>query len=439
MAASSDFIAKSANPRRSIWVQRRLDMLLPQLLLAGLACAGLLFIEYHWVLTQALEIAVRTLWFCLIAAVVASLLLDNFAKSALFMDGTAAFTSCALAFAPVALAFAFLHAPYTRSAFGSFALVWIAFQWLLCWRAVGRREVCFAAYDAGAKSLLHSALTDRSAAAQHARLRVTDVDDATQVDDSSVDGIVVSVMPASGSEAEKGLIAARLRGVRVYSAAFIYELISGRVALQSLQHGFLDDSARHPIYVVVKRLLDIAGALVIGVCSAPLLLLGMVAVKLGSQGPALFSQSRYGRGGARFKIYKLRTMTVEHADHGTATVAGDQRITRIGGLLRKYRIDELPQLWNVINGDMSLIGPRPEWEVTAHELAAHIPQFDMRLLLRPGITGWAQVHQGHVTSHEDVRTKLEFDLFYIRHMSFLLDLTIGWRTLKTVLTSFGAK
>jgi lipopolysaccharide/colanic/teichoic acid biosynthesis glycosyltransferase len=438
MSASSDYISATPVARRSIWAQRRLDMLVPQIVLLCLACIALRALEHFVVQTPAVEVAVRTLWFCVSAAIVAALLLDNFAKSALFMDGTAAFTACALAFAPVALLFAFLHAPYTRSAFGGFALIWTAFQWALCWRAVRRREICFAAYDDGAKSLLQTALADRSAAMQHARLLVV----ATQsegADRDAVDGIVVSQMPPSGSDAEKALIAARLRGLRVYSAAFIYELIAGRVALQSLQNGFLDDSARHPIYVLVKRLLDIGGTLVVGTLSLPLLLLGIAAVKLDSRGPALFSQSRYGRAGARFKIYKLRTMTVEHAAHGTATVAGDQRITRVGTLLRKYRIDELPQLWNVLIGDMSLIGPRPEWEVTAHELATHIPQFDMRLLLRPGITGWAQVHQGHVTSHEDVRTKLEFDLFYIRHMSFLLDLTIGWRTLKTVLTSFGAK
>jgi lipopolysaccharide/colanic/teichoic acid biosynthesis glycosyltransferase len=434
---SSEEPHKALAPRQSIWARRRLDLLLPQAFVLVLVAALLLAIASFVTLSPAGEIALRTAWLCFGSAVLAALILDYFAKTTLFIDGTAGITASGISFTACLLLMASLHGGYTRSLFAASAVFWVLLQFALIWRALRLREVRFAAYDEAARTLMLDALTHRSAAMQHLRLSVLPHSGA-QVD-VSADGVVFSRLPEAGSAEERELIALRLAGARIYSAAFAYELVSGRVALQSAQHGFVDDFSRHPIYSVVKRLLDISGALVVGICSLPVLLLAIIAVRLDSPGAALFKQSRYGRGGKRFTIFKLRTMAVSHALHGNATEANDARITRIGAFLRKTRIDELPQLWNVISGDMSLIGPRPEWEVTAQDLSVHIPQFDMRLFIRPGITGWAQVHQGHVTSHEDVRTKLEFDLFYIRHMSLLLDLTIGWRTLKTIITSAGAK
>jgi lipopolysaccharide/colanic/teichoic acid biosynthesis glycosyltransferase len=424
--------------RRSIWVQRRIDLVYPQVFLLMICAVGLAIVERSMLITESEQIAFRTLWLCWGVAIGAMLLLDNFVKSSLFIDGTAAVMAITLAYSGLLLALAFTHAFYTRSAFAVFVSTHFAVQLWLCLRVGKRRAVVFLANDEHADSLLLNAVTHRSAAMQQLNITVLKREPLS-AEFENVDGLVISGPPETGSAAERDLIAARLLGLRVYSAGFIYELISGRVSLQSLHASFLDDAARHPIYRVTKRLLDVVGALVVSILTLPIVVLAAAAIKLDSHGPVLFSQSRYGRGGKLFTIHKLRTMALVHEAHGKATADNDQRITRIGVWLRRYRIDELPQLWNVLLGDMSLIGPRPEWEITAHELVAHIPQFDMRLLLRPGITGWAQVHQGHVTSHDDVRTKLEFDLFYIRHMSLLLDLTIGWRTLKTIATSAGAK
>jgi lipopolysaccharide/colanic/teichoic acid biosynthesis glycosyltransferase len=192
-------------------------------------------------------------------------------------------------------------------------------------------------------------------------------------------------------------------------------------------------------YVLRKRLMDIG--LVIGTLpiSLPLLLLGMLVVRCTMGSPVFFSQTRTGLQGKGFVIYKLRTMKLASQAENRTTVVGDSRITPVGRWLRKTRIDELPQLWNVLKGDMSVVGPRPEWTLLSEKYAADLPVYVYRHLVRPGITGWAQVRGGYASDLAETRTKVGYDLFYIKNLSFALDVQILIRTALTIVLGSGAR
>jgi lipopolysaccharide/colanic/teichoic acid biosynthesis glycosyltransferase len=169
----------------------------------------------------------------------------------------------------------------------------------------------------------------------------------------------------------------------------------------------------------------------------PLYPIIIACIRIGSKGPALFHQVRLGKGGKPFVIWKFRTMRTESNDFAP-TGASDSRITRLGSLLRKSRIDEWPQLINIIKGEMSLVGPRPERPELAEELERHIPFYRQRLLVKPGVTGWDQVSgEYHSPSVEDTYKKLQYDLYYVKHMSFLFDLSVLLKTVMTVLRREG--
>ena len=196
------------------------------------------------------------------------------------------------------------------------------------------------------------------------------------------------------------------------------------------------------VYVRVKYFLDFLVAILALPFVLPVLLVAAIAIKLSSPGPAMFNQERIGYGGKTFTIFKLRTMSQAPAgvgENSDITQEHDPRITRLGNILRQYRIDELPQIFNILKGEMSWIGPRPE----ALELSAwyerEIPYYVYRHIVRPGISGWAQVHQGHVAQVKDVTYKLHYDFFYIKNFSPWMDMLIVARTIHTVLTRFGAR
>jgi lipopolysaccharide/colanic/teichoic acid biosynthesis glycosyltransferase len=171
---------------------------------------------------------------------------------------------------------------------------------------------------------------------------------------------------------------------------------------------------------------------------SPIVVLLMVLVWITSPGPALFVQERIGLAGKKFKLFKLRTMIVHAPDAGQRwTTKQDERITPIGRVLRRYRLDEFPQLINVIRGEMSLVGPRPEQPDIVSELEAEIPFYDVRHIVKPGISGWAQVNYPYGSSVSDARRKLEYDLYYMKHYSFFLDLYVVVRTLHVVVSSGG--
>lgn len=193
-------------------------------------------------------------------------------------------------------------------------------------------------------------------------------------------------------------------------------------------------------YRNLKRLMDIGLIIITLPITVPMVLLAMLAVLVTMGRPVFFIQERTGFGGKPFQVYKLRTMLPPSAGSDTrTTVAGDARITPLGRILRRYRIDELPQLWNVMKGDMSIIGPRPEWTVLSDRYAAELPAYVYRHLVRPGITGWAQVRGGYASDLEETRVKVGYDLFYIKNISFSMDIQILIRTVWTLISGSGAR
>ena len=193
-------------------------------------------------------------------------------------------------------------------------------------------------------------------------------------------------------------------------------------------------------YDPIKRLLEIIIAATLLIIVSPILLVTYLLIKIVSPGPAIFTQERVGLDCAIFTIFKFRTMHLDSEAKGAQfATKGDPRIIRFGAFLRKSRIDELPQLWNVLRGDMSLIGPRPEQKDLFESLCQEIPQFALRQLTRPGITGWAQVVQGYADDEDSSRIKLSHDLYYIKHSGPTLDILIITRTLTTILTGFGSR
>lgn len=192
-------------------------------------------------------------------------------------------------------------------------------------------------------------------------------------------------------------------------------------------------------YRIRKRLMDIAISILVLPVAIPIMAAGALAILVSMGPPVLFVQDRTGQGGKAFTIYKLRTMQVASEVLGVTTTKGDSRITRIGGILRRFRIDELPQLFNVLKGDMSLIGPRPEWTVLSERYARELPVYTYRHLVRPGITGWAQVRGGYASDLAETRTKVGYDLFYIKNLSFSLDVQILARTIWTLVGGRGVR
>jgi exopolysaccharide biosynthesis polyprenyl glycosylphosphotransferase len=191
----------------------------------------------------------------------------------------------------------------------------------------------------------------------------------------------------------------------------------------------------------VKRMLDLSFSIILAIVSAPLMALTAIAIRLDSPGPMLYSQERVGENGAVFKIYKFRSMRTDAEMAGKPIWArdNDDRITRVGRFARKTRLDELPQLWNVMRGDMSFVGPRPERPFFVDQLAQEIPFYLQRHAVKPGLTGWAQVKYQYGSTVEDAMEKLRYDLYYIKHLSIIFDLTIVLDTVKVILFGKGAK
>jgi exopolysaccharide biosynthesis polyprenyl glycosylphosphotransferase len=229
----------------------------------------------------------------------------------------------------------------------------------------------------------------------------------------------------------------RYSGVSVMPLVSLCEEVDQYVPLELLTPEWLLNASGEPhlLYIKkVKRLFDIVTSLAGLVLSSPLLLAGMLAVKLSSPGPVFYRQARSGRFGRLFKVTKLRTMIVDAEQAGAVwSMENDPRVTPVGRFLRKYRIDEIPQFFHVLLGDMSFVGPRPERPEMIETLATTIPYYQERLMVQPGITGWAQVNYPYGSSIEDARRKLEYDLYYMKNMSVFLDVFILLDTIRIVL------
>jgi exopolysaccharide biosynthesis polyprenyl glycosylphosphotransferase len=252
------------------------------------------------------------------------------------------------------------------------------------------------------------------------------------------DRIIIAMPDRRGNLPVSDLLACRIRGIKVEEGTRVYERLTGRLAVESLTPSTLifgDGFQTRPLPMATMRVLSVAIALVTLVLMAPLIGLIALAIRLESRGPAFFIQERVGLHGRRFRLAKFRTMR-ECAAGGDSVWGRDNasRVTRLGAVLRRYRLDELPQCLNILRGDMNLVGPRPEMAANVATFEAVIPFYGFRHEVRPGLTGWAQVKAGYSMSTEEVTRKLCYDLYYIKHMSPAFDLQILVDTVKFVLS-----
>ena len=263
------------------------------------------------------------------------------------------------------------------------------------------------------------------------------------VDKFNVSDIIVAITGEMLGGTFQILLDAREQGTEIARMQTIYEELLGRVPIHHLEsdwvlRSFVDESRSGGLYELGKRVLDIIGSIVgLGMYFVMLPFIGL-AILVESGAPVLYWQERLGRGGKEFKIVKFRTMHQNAEKDGKAQMAGekDPRITHVGNFLRVTRLDEFPQFWNVLHGEMSLVGPRAERAEWVSTFQQEIPFYRARLLVKPGITGWAQVNYGYAATVEDTSVKLEYDLYYIKHRSIIMDLAILLRTIGTV---FGRK
>jgi lipopolysaccharide/colanic/teichoic acid biosynthesis glycosyltransferase len=259
-----------------------------------------------------------------------------------------------------------------------------------------------------------------------------------------VQGVVADLRADLPEGWERFVTGCVLAGLPVYNVKQILESLTGRVAIEHLSENTLGSLNPNQVYFSVKQAIDRLMALAVLILGAPLLLVIALAIRLESPGPALFRQERMGYRGKTFTLCKFRTMQARDprciSDKEKAvTHEGDPRITRLGRFLRRSRLDELPQAINVLRGEMSWIGPRPEPAVLSRWYEDELSFYRYRYIVHPGVTGWAQVNQGHVNGLENANEKLYYDFYYIKNFSPWLDLVVALRTIRIMLTGFGAR
>ena len=263
--------------------------------------------------------------------------------------------------------------------------------------------------------------------------------------EKGVDEIVIALSERrGGSMPMRELLDCKLNGVRVTDIAAYFEQNLGQIRLDAVSAGWLifgDGFNQGFVRTTIKRLFDIAGATVLILLALPIMLVTALVIKLESSGPILYKQERVGLNNKLFNVVKFRSMRTDAEKDGIPrwATAGDSRVTRVGRVIRKLRIDELPQLFSVLNGDMSLVGPRPERAFFVEKLTQDIPFYAVRHSVKPGVTGWAQVRYQYGSTVEDTAEKLQFDLYYVKNHSLFLDLVIIFETVGVVLTGKGAQ
>jgi sugar transferase (PEP-CTERM system associated) len=260
---------------------------------------------------------------------------------------------------------------------------------------------------------------------------------------AGVDRVVVAMEDRRGSMPVRELLDLRLRGVVIEDASVLIERLSGKLPLEGLNPSSLIFTEGFNVKAsqqIVRRLVSIAVSFIgLAIC-LPFIPLIVLAVRLSSPGPIFFRQTRVGLRGRLFTVLKFRTMRQDAEAKGAVwATKNDPRVTSLGRFMRKTRVDEIPQLWNVLCGQMSFVGPRPERPEFVQWLTNEIPYYDLRHLIRPGLTGWAQVRYQYGASLEETKQKLEYDLYYVKHLSLGLDLLIMFETIKTIVLRRGAQ
>ncbi len=264
------------------------------------------------------------------------------------------------------------------------------------------------------------------------------------VEKQKVHRVIVATPDRRGALPMKELLELRMQGVKIEEATTWLEKITGKIEVENLNPSWLvfgQGFRRGAIFIMIRRVISVGISLLGLFLALPLFPFIILAIRFDSKGPVFYSQTRVGKGGRTFQVVKFRTMR-QDAEAGTGPQwAGthDPRVTRVGKFLRSSRLDEIPQLWCVLKGDMAFVGPRPERPEFIDMLSKEIPYYGVRHMVRPGLTGWAQVRYKYGSTIEDAREKLQYDLFYIKNASVGLDLLIMFQTVKTVLLRRGAQ
>jgi sugar transferase (PEP-CTERM system associated) len=258
-----------------------------------------------------------------------------------------------------------------------------------------------------------------------------------------IDRVIVAMEDRRASMPVRELLDLRIRGVVIENSSTLLERLSGKLPLNGLNPStliFTEGFRMSATHLLFRRLLSLAVSFLALLICLPFLPLIILAVRLSSPGPIFFSQTRVGRSGRPFTAYKFRTMRQDAEANGAVwATQDDPRVTAIGRFMRKTRLDEIPQLWNVLRGDMAFVGPRPERPEFVQWLSKEIPFYDLRHMIRPGITGWAQVRYRYGASLDETKRKLEYDLYYVKNHSIGLDLLIMFETIKTIILRRGAQ
>ena len=256
--------------------------------------------------------------------------------------------------------------------------------------------------------------------------------------------VIVATPDRRGTIPMQELLQLRMEGVKIEEATTYLEKMSGKIEVENLYPSWLvfgEGFRRSTAFTLIRRGLSIVISLLGLILALPLLPLIILAIRLDSRGPVFYTQTRVGKGGRLFQVVKFRTMRqdAEAANGAQWADNNDPRVTRVGKLLRSSRLDEIPQLWCVLRGDMAFVGPRPERPEFVEWLSKEIPYYGVRHMVRPGVTGWAQIKYKYGSTVDDAREKLQYDLFYIKNASIGLDLLIVFQTVKTVLLRRGAQ
>jgi exopolysaccharide biosynthesis polyprenyl glycosylphosphotransferase len=420
----------------------------------GWSLLGLGMVGLAYLISQTLESTglathdfSRTVLACIVPYALAAQLIYGGAHMPVAERTGMLLVTTGLPFLLTPLGFALLQQPYSRGAVVlTFGLSMLWFWWGDRWRL---RQSSFKLIylDDEAPQHMASLLNNPLAAArqlqlvrwpqhwaEHPQLCPAHLDVQGALIDSAA-------MPSDATQAQarqRTITELKLRHIRLYSPLTVAEAITGQVPADTLKNELWQPDG-NPAYDLFKRTADFILVLFLLPVWLPLGLLVALAVKADSPGPALFSQIRTGLHGRPFRIYKFRSMRHSTQARAQFAQANDPRITRLGRFLRRSRLDEIPQLWNVLQGHMSLIGPRPEQAQFVHQFAQQIPSYPYRHLVRPGLTGWAQVQQGYAASADETAVKLSYDLYYVQHYSLAMDLLIILKTIQTVLTGRGAR
>lgn len=418
--------------RRGSWLARRRVQLLGAMLLAGF---GPLLWRFLFT-PDAVWISSVNALYANLAAIALTMWLrlsvepyPGIRSSYVILPTAAAAHGLVLAF------FFFTRLPYDRVTFAAGFLIHVAWFYLVYFLVQRRTVLRIGVVPSGEWRRLLAIPQ-----VEWVRLRTPDL-----VEGRRCDAIVADFVADLEPEWERFLADAALAGLVVYQVKPLAESLTGRVEVDHLSENSFGSLVPARGYFHLKTVIDFMVALLLLPLLLPVLVLASLAILIDDGRPVLFRQRRVGHSGTPFNVVKFRTMRIDtsgaqpDARDAAMTDALDPRITRVGAFLRKSRIDELPQIWNILVGQMSWIGPRPEAEVLSHWYTGEVPFYRYRHVVKPGISGWAQTNQGHVAAVAEIHRKLQYDFYYIKYFSPALDILIVFKTLKTMLTGFGAR